>query len=378
MRKLASSAAALMISLTTVSAVSSELVVALPETYPGDATTLKTEMWDVFLSNVGPDTSYRVINGTSGKQAAHIKVPDDEKYDRVRWRIKQFAKQNAEIGGLLERYQDGVGTAQIDIPAIMRNLGDNRLNNDGEIDLLIVGSPVHLSETESHFSMRNSDSAFLIPSDAHITGSLSQTPYGTAGRESGLKNVSVHFCTVTSTDDWNSAYSEAIHRFWSHSIAQQGGKLVTWTDSAKSCFERFKAKARNTRVEFAPLDDKIALAMLPVSREQVETLELGRKALKDIVIDEFNVFPTAPHPWVSNLEVVTGIKYRASEYPQKFQTSWCYFNRVVGGVQIKIDVGTMEFGEKPKWLEPSESTLNSAKISRTNVIAARDACQFPV
>lgn len=368
--------AALTLSLTLTTALAAEMVIAVPEAYPGDAGLFNAEMWSVFTTTVKPGDGYTVLNGTQGEQIAQIQMPDDPKFERIKPRIRSFGAENARIGAVLSGYQENTGAALIDIPAILRNLGDNRLDKDAETDLVIVGNPVHIAQNEPHFSMRDLNGALQIPSDAHIAASLAETPYGTSGRESGLQNVFVHFCLLPDGEGWNSAYDEAAHRFWALHIEQQGGTLVTWTDDIKACFSRFKAKARNSAKSFTLQTDDIGLAMIQVSRDQIATLERGTKAVKDIAIDKFNVFPDAPHPRLA-VTVTTGIEYMATQYPEKFVHSWCYFLRHIEGAEVRVTVGTMSYGGTPRWKTPSANTLKAANVSQEDVYAAQEACQFP-
>lgn len=360
-------------------AVAADLVVALPEKFPEQTKQLKSEMWEIFTSAVKRGDGYTVLNATTGEQVAHIQMGASPEFESIKHRIKKFGAENSGIAALLGGYKPGDGSAQINIPSVLRNFGDNRLNKDAVTDIIIVGSPVYISKDEPSFSWRDSKGIFQVPTTDHIFEPLSVSTYGTLGRELGLKNAFVHICALNTDEDWNSAYSEASHEFWSLTVQRLGGSLVTWTDNdLKACFKRFKLKARNVAKKFALQKSGKGLAMVKVSREGIQKLEPGTKRLNELTIDEFNIFVDENHRYLSGTKVVTGIKYQAEDYPQKFVDSWCYFNRTLNSAQIRIDVGRMNFGGKPNWKEPSKGTLNSAKISRTNVIAARESCQFPV
>lgn len=366
------------LSLIAGNAFASDLVVALPESYSGQTNILKSEMWNVFTTGVKPGESYSVLNA-SGERVSSISMPDDPKFNDIKRRIKTFGRENTNIGALLNSYKEGQGTSDIDIPKVLRSFGDHRTEPDNVTDLLIIGNLVHFSEDEPHFSWRDSNGAFQIPTTEHLYESLKVSEWGTKGREFSLNNTYVHVCAVNKDKDWNSAFSESSHEFLSLFIQKLGGTLVTFADNdTNSCFHRFKNRARNIPKEFTLQKSGKGLAMVKVSRNSVKELEPGRKLLSEIDIDEFNVFVDENHRWLSGVKVVTGIKYHAKNYPRKFVNSWCYFNRNVGGAVVKIDVGRMDFNGKPVWREPSNGTLNSAKISRTNVIAARESCQFPI
>ncbi|MEM7530383.1 MAG: hypothetical protein AAF416_22540 [Pseudomonadota bacterium] len=276
----------------------------------------------------------------------------------------------------LEAIAAADGGAGVDILKLLAEIPLSRPDAETPIEVLIIGDPIQTVAGEPHFSMRDDEGGFRLPSDAHIRASLAETPYGTAGREAALAAVTVHLCRVPDGEAWASDADEALNRFWSLFIAHQGGQLATWTDDLATCLDRFVERARKGAKAFVLDESEEGLVMKTVSRAKVAT-EDGTATLGGIEVESFNLFSTRAHPMLPGVEVVTGIKYDPRHYPRRYDHAWCYFVRYRNGVPVRFDIGARSYGQSVRWRSAQVRAQRTAGIAASDVLAAREACQLP-
>jgi len=365
--------------ISTMSAVSAEadvFAIITSQAPTGGVKSLGSVAGKLNVSTLKRGDTLIVYDGTNQKIVTEITIPMDEHFQSEIFRKSYLRKKFGPVIKFIKASKDKTSVVtDNNLTGLFREFADNVRSKYPEQSLrvLITGSVLYHDNRQPGYSMRGG----AYPKDGHFIVDGFASPYGTADRPNALGKTRFHFCNPDDTFQ-SALHSGLLHRAWSLYIAKLGGTLATLTQDYNLCLARFLADndpARTFTID--PDPGKPVMAILS-PKKQISTLERGTKALKDIAIDEFTVFATAPHPWMVGVEVTTGIKYRASSYPNRFENSWCYFFRFIGGVSVRINVGRMDFGGKPKWQEPSKGTLISAKISRTNVIEARDACQLPV
>lgn len=365
----------LVVSVTLASsAFASNWTVAIPVAAPGGGEAIKEALWDFFIRDLGPGDTYAVLNAATPGQIANLRIPDEVKYTRAKWRAKTFASENARIGGFVDGIDEGA--AKIDLLGTLRHVALNRLDN-APIDLLVIGGVVQIFPEEPHFSMQG-ENGLLVPSPAHLSASVADTPYGMGSEGSdGLQAVTVHLCSIG--DALSSDAEAAYQQFFSAYIAARGGVMVTWSDDLPTCLERFGGQARQP-IEVPALeinDDTVEMREITRSPVTVVEEEPTTVIVNGIEVDQFNLFSSASHPTLSGVEVTTGIVYEPGKYPDVYQNAYCYFPVMRNGTSIRIDLGDKDFGEDVEWHVAPASALKSAGISERDFEAGRSACQWP-
>ena len=345
----------------------------MPQDYPGNVDALREELWGFFMESLAPGDDYTLIDAVSAEQVARITIPDDPRYENVNWRARRFGQDNARIGAHLDALSATSGAASIDLPRLLRQVAALRLDPEAEIDLLVIGDPVYVSEAEPHFSMRGPAGGILVPSDSHIPAPVAETPFGTAGRAGDLAGVTVHFCHTGQS--LASDADAAVHRFWSLVVEGLGGELVTWTGDLAGCFDRFSARARNAPAAFT-LAAEGPLAMTRIARDEVASGG-GGTVINGIAVDSFNLFASNPHPALRHVQVTTGVEYEPASYPERYTHAWCYFSVMRDGIRVRFSVGAKEYGRPVTWRSATPQSLAAGGITVEEFVAAESACQWP-
>ena len=351
-----------------------DLSIYLPERYSGDLETPNSSLWRVFAEGALPGVTLNIWNGTQNKRVAHIAVPDDRRYGVLKRRMRKFAAETAKIAAFTASLKDGgsAGEDRIDLLSVLRAIGENRLDRDQPLHVMIAGSPVQILR-EPSWSMVGEDGSLQFPSDGAIRAADLQSPYGTSGRKDHLRNAFVHMC-VTDGARRNSFENAALRRVWSHWTGLQGGALVTWAEDISVCFERFQAGVKEP-VEVVRLTDTASIGMVRSARQADESAKTAKREQPEA----FNLFYKMNHPSIEGLIVFTGVEYVPADYPRRYVTSWCYFNSASNrdGIQVRIGVGDKTPGSSPNWHDVSDAQLNAAGVSRANFETSKSACRFP-
>ncbi|MEO0624681.1 MAG: hypothetical protein AAFU49_12910 [Pseudomonadota bacterium] len=109
----------------------------------------------------------------------------------------------------------------------------------------------------------------------------------------------------------------------------------------------------------------------------VETNKAGKTIINGVEVEDFNLFADTPHPSLPGVTVVTGIRYRPADYPERYETAWCYFSVWKNGTEIKFDLGNKAPGEPPRPRASTSSARNAAGIAISDHQAGITACQWP-
>ncbi len=361
-------------SLLASSAQAMEFSVALPETLPEGPEAVQSELWSFFTQDIGPGDSLYVHNASDPGEIAVIHIPDDPRFERAKWRIKRFAKDARAVGTFVKSISSG--DAGTDLTGLLRHEATSRLDLEAERHLLFIGSVVNSSAdrdpTDPTFDLRKGET-LRVPSPAHIHQPLSISPWGMgAAGPTGLQNVSVHICPMG--DALSSDEEAAYQQFWSHYIAARGGTLVSWGDNLPSCFTRFAAQASTplTVEPFVEPHGTGAVEMREINRGAV-----GSTAVTGASVARFNLFASKPHPSLKGVEVTTGTLYVQDNYPDRFESAWCYFNVTKSGITQRFDLGTKTYGKPVEHGNATTSALRASGISSAAFEAGKTVCQWP-
>jgi|GEM_PF-7055774 len=392
-----------------------DYVVAVPPGLAEDQMKeIRREIEHLAFNTLDTDSTLKVIDSTTGKEVATFSVPEGRAYEQANYRRNAFASQLNELRRHLQSpAKDAQSSATF--AEFMVTLSGKR---DTPLHVLYAGSPLNGSMKGFEFL------AGRYPSDGHLSADPRLTPLSTATKNEYLKNVRIHFLALIEPGSWDSpAHKDRVNRFWSLFIQSQGGMLVTTTDDVRRAFARLIDTQSEPLHQFALDETRNQVAMLKIDardsipdvvvgvgrknqltasmEEQLSTLKekLEKKdalfaeiegifpeligpdgkltAPKEELygLEEFSRFKHTPHPRLA-ATVSTGWSYHRTRWP-KFDTAWCYMYRTSSeGVQIKVDIGDLNYGQKPIWSMPSPATLNATSLTQADILAARSACQF--
>lgn len=356
--------------------------VALPSAHPEGQAALEQPMWEVFADLVGPGDTYRVLNATEPGLVAGIAVPNDSAFDRKKRRARHFKAENARIHAHLKSITSG--NASVDLTGLLRHVVVNRVDRSAPLALLVIGDALQVFEGDPSFSMRDGDGSFQVPSDGHLPVSLTTSPWGARSpSRDGLDNVSVHICHSGAAMVLNDAEEEALRRFWALYIQIRGGMLASWGQDLPTCFERFAARGTRPIVVDTPNQHDRLLVMRKIGRSTIETIEgtgpnaKGGTVINGVAVDNFSLFADKPHPTLSGIKVVTGVRYKPSDYPNRYEAAWCYFSIRKNGTLFKFDLGTKSPGSAPSLITSAGFARRAAGIDLADFEAGQRVCQWP-
>jgi hypothetical protein len=343
---------------------------------------LKAEIWDFFLRGMGPGDGLTVHDGLYARQLARIEIPDDARFEAVRVRTKALSRETAALSRRIDALSDAAGGEsgyRIAFPEFAYSYGNAR--TEGESHMLVITSGLHDAPLEPAFGLRRDGEALMMPNDAHVAASLSESPYGTRGREDALEGVVAHFCLMESDGPMTTYQKDELRRFWSLYVGHMGGEMATFTESLPRCFDRWRGKVRGDMPEEV-LDARTeVIAMRRVLRSpsgdgNPRPRPRPRPGQAE-GIEDFALFSSRPHPMLEGVEVTTGVKYRADEYPRTYVSAWCYTSIEHKGVTIRIEVGAKFPLGDVDWHFATTDELAAAGISAVEAEAGRSACGFP-
>lgn len=126
------------------------------------------------------------------------------------------------------------------------------------------------------------------------------------------------------------------------------------------------------REENRQLDDELA-----AKRTELAGLEALRDRLAemDYASESFVVFYSTD---IAGMQVVSGNRYASLLKPNEFDAAWCYIELPdIGGVDAKLSIARMGFGRSVEPHDITETALNRAGISRSQLTTALSACHWP-
>jgi len=286
----------LLLSFAANMAAAKETVIALSPYNTSAA--IKKQAADILNFAAAQDAGDRVVvlDGYHVNPIATITIPSDLKYKSPKSRMNANRSAIVALFGFSESAVRASGshhptvTGAVKLPQLLRFVAQNY--NAQALDVLVLGSALYDDPNQSAFSMAKG----YYPSDGHINASRSSSPFGTKDVNGLLKGLRVHIGFNNATLD-NDRLNFAIHRFWTLYIERQGGKLVSFSSSTKTVFDRVKNKAvapahshklsANNKLEMIELRPveltqqsifKRTLSAVPLDQKRInraEKLELG-------------------------------------------------------------------------------------------------------
>lgn len=232
--------AAIVSLLMTVPVAAKTMIVVLPEDYSGPREEL-VRLAATEASLLAAADRLLFVGAGNRKQVATVVRPQGSKAANPAWVrnkiAEQFAAVRRAIEGLPPSPPAGVIPGNLHIPEALGDLGRNLIPSlqEKSADILLIGNPLYFDPRDGRFAMTDR----YYPSDSHIRSRPSETPYGTAGRETLLSGATIHMC-VPRDEFVTKDHEEAVRRFWSLWIAAQGGRLGTFGFDLTQCFERMR------------------------------------------------------------------------------------------------------------------------------------------
>jgi hypothetical protein len=150
--------------------------------------------------------------------------------------IKQFlARENAKPTGPKPGF-DGA----IRLPQFCDFLAHERSPHDGNgnLPLLLIGSPLYQDATEPAFSMVDG----YFPSDGHLHASREQSVFGFNPGEDSSQGLQVYWSYFG--EPWMSdLHREKVARFWALYIERRGGRLASFSADLATAMSAFSSEA---------------------------------------------------------------------------------------------------------------------------------------
>jgi hypothetical protein len=156
--------------------------------------------------------------------------------------------------------------------------------------VIVFGSPYYADPKEPAFRF---DEGF-VPSDGHLMVDRMRSVFGTVGREDMLNGVTVHYCFLHEcfTNDYT---RNAITRFWSLYVKQQGGTLASFAAAPQVVMDRVARGMQEPVIQVALNTDDNAILMRKVIFPAGPTVT-NRVAIPNVVAPRTNAAVTRPAP----------------------------------------------------------------------------------
>lgn len=201
---------------------------------------------------VRPGDRIVVINGLDRNRIALLSVPDHPLYKNEASRRKVLQKGMAEfLDFLVKPATTGAQPAALNVPKVLRDLASvlpGPAASTG-IDLLLVGSPLHIDAQQPSVSMINA----RVPADSHLFCTLEESAFGLDSATKPLRDVRVHW--LTKEANWQGDLHELkVRRMWGAYVDVRGGALIQFNADAKASFDAFAVSANAPLPVSPPLE----------------------------------------------------------------------------------------------------------------------------
>ncbi len=221
------------------------------------------------------NSSLAVYDAYHLSTVAAIRVPDVHAFESSRTRVNQFKDALMATRRFLAEDHPAAEVAgmkfdqAVRLPQFLRFIGDNRVETNEPVVVIVLGSPLYLDEKETSFSMVDG----YFPSDGHLLAGRERSVYGVKGSEHALQGVDVYFGYFG--DPWiNDLQREKVGRFWSLYVRMQGGRLATFSGDLPTVLQAARLGAEpagNQDAPFAVDPAQTKIEMVRVSREIDQT-----------------------------------------------------------------------------------------------------------
>ncbi len=142
----------------------------------------------------------------------------------------------------------------IDTVAFLERVGQFLIPDKRKSAIILVGEPIYDMEGLPEYSFKDG----FFPNDVHITVPREASIFSTAGRETSLRNLQVHWATMTPEPATAASHDQRTHRtkvneFWAKYIASMGGQLGAYDSNLNLVFGE-ASQGRSSYRTAAPLD----------------------------------------------------------------------------------------------------------------------------
>lgn len=127
---------------------------------------------------------------------------------------------------------DPVVRGAIRLPSFLRFIGENHPASI-ESDVIVLGHPLYDDPKQPEFSMVE-----RIPGDGHFSHTRRDTPFGTKGQEVLLIHRRLHWALPDESWQKDGHHGFYVERFWRVYLAQQGGRLATFSHDLSTVLSR--------------------------------------------------------------------------------------------------------------------------------------------
>ncbi|MBL4787282.1 MAG: hypothetical protein JKY49_17895 [Cohaesibacteraceae bacterium] len=222
-------------------------------------------MGKVAKHSLKPGDHLVVYDGSKRQLVFEITIPMQNRFSQPKYRLQHLKKHFRPIARFQKSKRNVSNTDQNnDLVSLFRSFGDDvrAFYADQPMTVLLYGSALHHDPRQPDYSMREG----AYPNDGHLSVDGFTSPYGVADRATSFQNTDIHFC-IARDDYRNTRYQEKIERFWSLSIAGQGGRLASFTPDLASCVRRFINKSVPSRKFLLNAEQKRPVMLHPASAQ---------------------------------------------------------------------------------------------------------------
>jgi Ca-activated chloride channel family protein len=190
--------------------------------------------FDLLLNRARPGDNVEFMDGLEITRLASVQVPTGSARERAN--SSDFAGRFGDLKKFLTESTIGDThlAGQVRLPQLLDFVAHNRSVEEA-VTVVVVGSPLFhtIQINEAAFNMDKG----LIPGDGIVTGSDTQSLFGTAEKKGVLRGVSIYW--LSTDEHWvvSDMHRAAVQRFWSLFSSEQGAVLYSMTSDISSTFE---------------------------------------------------------------------------------------------------------------------------------------------
>lgn len=287
-----------------------------------------------FSANLDAGDRVVFVDGTAETLGEFI-LPEDPRLSSPRARVNLNSALVKKLFQFAERCRadsQGVDYGQtLDVPAVMRQIA-GRYSTDSarkSVDVLLVGSPVYNPLNDLGYSMWGG----LVPTDANITTSRQNSPYGVAEMQQALTGLNVYWLLVDPYYQ-SKQHEVAQTRFWALWFAQLGAKLRSITAGTNDTLDLVRARGGHLPERYQ-LDPNTQLGMM--------RFRGTNNVDNDIYSRPLTTVPMAKELWRKPAPLTVGLRWSCAQcdidlYARKNSTEdWLYYaaRRNADGQHVK-------------------------------------------
>jgi len=247
-----------------VPAASSVRIGASPFLPPAMQQQFQEELLTYVLQTAQPPLTVSLHDGWTGSEVCRMEIPvlvSESKSGRLRKLRPELAR--------LARWPDAgsypaelAGSARLNIVTTLERLSEGA---GAGAAVVLVGSPVHVSDEERGFSFVDLDEAdpnrrYRLPTHGHLRAPGDVSPFTTVGKETRLAGVTVHWWVPGGGARQGSAYfQEQVKEWWGSYVALQGGGLARAGREGRELFAALMQSVEVLPAAINPLQNQVGM-----------------------------------------------------------------------------------------------------------------------